>query len=205
MYSEKEKIILRVAEDSFLHYGFKKTGVDAIANRLGISKKTIYKFFPTKVDLLNAVVENVKTRLSSALEEALTMRGNAVVKLYRVAEIVAERSSKITPFWLEDLRLNVPETWEDIEKFRREVFQKEMIELTERAKKEGLIVKKPTAVILTVILSAIEASVHPDFVLNNNLSARDSLKLSLEIVFAGILTAKGKKAFKQFEKAKRKK
>jgi AcrR family transcriptional regulator len=56
MYSEKEKIILRVAEDSFLHYGFKKTGVDAIANRLGISKKTIYKFFPTKVDLLNAVV-----------------------------------------------------------------------------------------------------------------------------------------------------
>ena len=44
---EKNKIIERT-EDKFFRDGFYKTTMDEIATDLSMSKKTIYKFFPSK-------------------------------------------------------------------------------------------------------------------------------------------------------------
>ena len=45
----REKI-LDTAGNMFLNYGFKSVTMDDIANEIGISKKTIYKYFQNKVE-----------------------------------------------------------------------------------------------------------------------------------------------------------
>jgi AcrR family transcriptional regulator len=53
--TEEEKIISYTTTE-FLTNGFYKTSMDQLAKGMKISKKTIYKFFPSKSVLLNKVV-----------------------------------------------------------------------------------------------------------------------------------------------------
>ena len=48
--------ILKKAGDIFLKLGFKSVTMDDIANELAISKKTIYKFFKNKEELVDDTV-----------------------------------------------------------------------------------------------------------------------------------------------------
>ena len=49
----REKIIHNASE-LFITYGFKSVTMDDIANKLGISKKTIYQHFENKTKLVEA-------------------------------------------------------------------------------------------------------------------------------------------------------
>lgn len=60
--AESEQIsarILNAAKTLFLHDGYEKTSMDAIAAELGISKRTLYSRFSNKADLFEAVVAEV--------------------------------------------------------------------------------------------------------------------------------------------------
>lgn len=50
--------ILVVARDVFVAQGFDATSVAEIAVRLGVAEGTVFKYFPTKRDLLNRVIEH---------------------------------------------------------------------------------------------------------------------------------------------------
>jgi TetR/AcrR family transcriptional repressor of mexJK operon len=56
---ERRARILEAATELFLAAGYGDTSVDAILERSGGSKATLYSYFPTKEDLFRAVIENV--------------------------------------------------------------------------------------------------------------------------------------------------
>jgi AcrR family transcriptional regulator len=47
-----KKTILKEAEEKFIRFGFAKVPMDEISNYLGISKKTLYKLFQSKEELI---------------------------------------------------------------------------------------------------------------------------------------------------------
>lgn len=55
---ERSQEILVVARDVFVAQGFHSTAVTEIASRLGVAEGTVFKYFPTKRDLLNRVIEH---------------------------------------------------------------------------------------------------------------------------------------------------
>jgi AcrR family transcriptional regulator len=55
---DKRREIVRQAFDRFYDGGFHATGVDAVLAESGISKRTLYKYFPTKDDLIEAVLDH---------------------------------------------------------------------------------------------------------------------------------------------------
>ncbi|WP_420466122.1 TetR/AcrR family transcriptional regulator [Panacagrimonas sp.] len=59
MTSDKRtREILAVARDVFVTHGFHATAVTEIASRLGVAEGTVFKYFPTKRELLNRVIEH---------------------------------------------------------------------------------------------------------------------------------------------------
>ncbi len=64
----KDKILQKAA-DMFLNLGFKSVTMDDIAGEMGISKKTIYAHFPTKLKLVQAatfyVIDNINETIST--------------------------------------------------------------------------------------------------------------------------------------------
>ncbi|OPY88441.1 MAG: HTH-type transcriptional regulator TtgR [Smithella sp. PtaU1.Bin162] len=56
--AETRQQIIDVAYNLFYQSGFMRTGVDAIANAAGITKRTLYQYFGCKDELIEAVLEH---------------------------------------------------------------------------------------------------------------------------------------------------
>ena len=56
--------IVRAAEDCFVEYGIKGTTMERIAEKMHVSKRTLYEFFPDKASLLR---DCLKERMESSL------------------------------------------------------------------------------------------------------------------------------------------
>jgi AcrR family transcriptional regulator len=54
---EKKQEIVRIAAELFEELGYERTSMSAIAARVGGSKATLYGYFPSKEDLLRAVLD----------------------------------------------------------------------------------------------------------------------------------------------------
>ena len=54
--SAKKQDIIRLAYDVFYKHGFHATGVDKLLNDSGISKRTMYKYFRSKEELIAATI-----------------------------------------------------------------------------------------------------------------------------------------------------
>ena len=58
----KDKIV-ELGEEKFFREGFYKTRMDDVAIELRMSKKTIYKYFPTKTDLVMEVAHHFTKKM----------------------------------------------------------------------------------------------------------------------------------------------
>ena len=65
--SAKKQDIIEHAYRCFYEGGFHATGIDTVMADTGISKRTLYKYFPSKEDLIEAVLD----RYGDNVEEAL--------------------------------------------------------------------------------------------------------------------------------------
>ena len=83
MSNDKEKI-LKTASDVFFSRGFYKIPVDDIASLLKMSKKTIYKHFATKEDLVREVACLFIKTHSNNISNIINSEYNAVEKLFYI-------------------------------------------------------------------------------------------------------------------------
>ncbi len=197
---DKKKKILTAARGEFLRYGYKKATVDDISQALGISKKTLYQYFPTKKDLLLAVVKDIQTNIATELKNILRLHENAVVKLFLFSQVIGKQIQNFNEALIRDIQTHHGNIWEEIENFRREIITKNFNKLLKQGKKEGLIIDSPETVVINLLLSSAESVTDKNFILNNNISIQAALRASLEIIINGILTPKGRKLFNKAKK-----
>lgn len=69
--NEKAQAILTVAHELFYQNGFNATGVDTIMAQAGISKRTLYKYYRSKEELIVAVIERYHQTSFSSLKAAI--------------------------------------------------------------------------------------------------------------------------------------
>jgi len=85
----KEKI-LHTATDLFLNFGFKSITMDEIAKTLSISKKTIYTFYKTKTELVEASVFMIFEQISTGINTICSLKKNPIQELFDVKEFIID-------------------------------------------------------------------------------------------------------------------
>jgi TetR/AcrR family transcriptional repressor of mexJK operon len=90
---DRLKRVVEAAAEQFIQQGFARASVDAIAKASGISKVTIYSYFPTKEALFEAAVGSCTEVVLGSLppealnpgdpESALSMIGESFLRLMR--------------------------------------------------------------------------------------------------------------------------
>jgi len=83
----KEKI-LRKASEMFLNLGFKSVTMDDIASELGMSKKTIYSHFPTKLKLVQATTFFVMDNVNEAICNILSADLNPIEEVFTIKSVI---------------------------------------------------------------------------------------------------------------------
>ena len=196
--NEKEKIS-NYSQEVFFKSGFYKITMDEIAQGLRISKKTIYKYFPSKNLLLENVINAFMNSTKKRLLKNIAAQVNSIMKIKALIEVFAELSLKLNQKLLYDLQTHIPELWESVEKFRGELIKKIWEDIINQGKEEGYIVDKPNDIIITVILSSIRSIINPTFLLHHNYSMSEAFKITFDLLIQGLLTAEGLKVYNKIE------
>jgi TetR/AcrR family transcriptional repressor of mexJK operon len=79
--SEKSQSILEAAQKRFARYGLAKVTMDEIAQDLGMSKASLYYYFPTKESIFRAVIAQEQERFIQAMQAILSQAVSAGEKL----------------------------------------------------------------------------------------------------------------------------
>lgn len=202
-----ESRILDVSYRLFLKHGYKNTTMDDISQALAISKKTLYKYFPGKLELLAASFDLLKTKLSVKVE---SLFGNKYIsfttKLKSFLAIVAADLAPINSQLLEDLRDHAPEVWVDLQDYIRDSAYLRFQKLIEEGIEKGQVTPgiNKTMIIL-VYASAIQSLIDPKFLAQFPLEMREKMALNtseifdqtIQIIYQGILTEEAREAFQK--------
>jgi TetR/AcrR family transcriptional regulator, cholesterol catabolism regulator len=87
----------------FFEEGIKSFTMDVICRRLGIAKKTLYKEFANKKELVNAMFYKEFNCSKQELKFALSQCGNPVQQLYAFFGFLSRRQNKLSSATLFDL------------------------------------------------------------------------------------------------------
>jgi len=194
---EDQNKIIEHTEEKFFRDGFYKTTMDEIASELKMSKKTIYKFFPSKDELVMAIAKFFMNKMKSQILPALSTDKNAIEKLADLINILAKASEKISTKRMEEIKRHYPGLWIEIDRFRTEMMFGNITKVIDQGKKEGLFIDYPTNIVMNVLVASVRNIVNPDFILNNNFSIIEAARYAFRIIIGGIVTDKGKKIFNQ--------
>ncbi|WP_440879991.1 TetR/AcrR family transcriptional regulator [Tenacibaculum sp. C7A-26P2] len=106
-----EDKILEIAGELFLTLGFKSVTMDDIASKMGISKKTLYKYFSNKITLINATTASFQNSIEKAISFVKSQNYNAIEEEFAVKAIFDEmfKNAKDSPMF--QLKKYYPETY----------------------------------------------------------------------------------------------
>jgi len=113
--------ILDAAQARFFAHGFSRVTMDALAADLGMSKKTLYRHFPGKEPLLQAVMARFTRGIAREMDRVLRDRSRDFPsRLAGILDALGRRLVLLDRSFLEDMGRHAPRVWARIEAFRRE-------------------------------------------------------------------------------------
>jgi len=179
----KDRIINATFELAKIH-GFRKFTIDDIAKHLGISKKTIYKNFETKEEIidgvLSRVLNKVKEKTLSAIDCETTWHGKMR------AAILCHHIDKIPIETLNEIKNIFPNKGHKIEDFK--LFKQSLISsMLEEGKCKNFIRSNVSIEVVLIILErTIPSITNYEFLSNHNYRLNESIDSLINIIFDGI-------------------
>ncbi len=198
MNEEKEKIII-FASEKFLRGGFYRTTMDEIAAEMHISKKTIYRNFSSKEELVIEVAKRVLHQNAFMIEKEVKSECNPVEKLCRIIEIVGKILMKMSDTVVGDIHHYSPKVWNQIDEFRTKKMTEYLTYIISAGQQQSLFVKKNPEIMISIFIASVRSIVNPQFIINNRFTMAEALRETVEILMNGILTEKGKKVFNKLK------
>jgi len=130
--------IIQTAADLFLNLGFKSVTMDDIANKLGISKKTIYSHFSTKTKLVEASTFYIISNISCGIESINKQKMNPIVELFEIKKFAMNnlKDEKSSPQY--QLKKYYPEVFASVQKTHLQIMEGSVTTNLERGIKDGL-------------------------------------------------------------------
>jgi TetR/AcrR family transcriptional regulator len=120
--------LLEAALDLFVEKGFTATRAEEVAARAGVSKGTLFRYFPSKEQLLNAVVrENIARHLAVWNDELEDFEGSAAEMIRSCFRVWWERIGKTRSAGVTKLIVSEASNFPQL----AATYQREVIEPTE--------------------------------------------------------------------------
>jgi len=101
---EKFGSMLEQIKEMFFELGIKNLNMDDISRKLGISKKTLYRFVTSKEDLIEKLFEYEQLKWEESSTGIGNQGVNAIEKLFNVSLLIYEEMKRFNPMLMFELR-----------------------------------------------------------------------------------------------------
>jgi TetR/AcrR family transcriptional regulator, cholesterol catabolism regulator len=189
--STRQRIVAG-ARHHFFAYGFRGVTMDDLAAQLGMSKKTLYAHFRSKIVLLEAVVMDKFHDVQNDLQEILESRSSDFPgTLHRMVTTIQEHIGEIQPTFLRDIERGVPGISKLVESRRREIINNYFGKLLEEGRRAGIIRKDiPLGLVVDLLIGARQIIMDPEKLERLGLTPRACFSALITIILEGVITGR---------------
>ncbi|MAU16012.1 MAG: hypothetical protein CMH46_10800 [Muricauda sp.] len=138
----KKDIILEKASKMVNTYGIRSLSMDDVAKACGVSKRTIYKYFQNKSDLIDQVVTMKINTFREKLEEISTNSDNAVIELDLFFKVYKKSISSYSPTFLWEFKRHNLDFFAKVSEVNHNIILPFVLKNIERGQHEGLYKKE---------------------------------------------------------------
>lgn len=112
--------ILEKSRDLFMKYGLKSVTMDDLAQRMGISKKTIYQHIDNKADLVHQTIMMFTCEEEAAIAKIRDVADDAIHEMLLIAKHATQMMRGINPSAIYDLKKYYRKSWDTMEKMTQQ-------------------------------------------------------------------------------------
>jgi TetR/AcrR family transcriptional regulator, cholesterol catabolism regulator len=197
---EPKERIINLAEDKFLQHGFNKVTLDELSGNLGISKKTMYKFFPSKEILVRTMMRMIMKRMEKSVSDIVDSDKPVIEKFAALMLVVGNLAGKISRAFQMDVQRFTPTLWKEVDKFRNEMILTRVARLMSEAKAEGKFrTDVNEMVVIMMFVNSVQAIVNPEVLSQNSFSPKEAMYTIFHVIIEGALTEEARKEFLQYK------
>ncbi|ANU17994.1 TetR family transcriptional regulator [Planococcus maritimus] len=180
----KNRIIQAFIEET-RNNGIKFT-MDDLAKRLGISKRTLYENFSSKLEILETIIDQAFSEYNSRAQairedEALDLQE----KIHQLIVLIPTHNDFFDLRVLEQLRRYYPEQWQRVD---REMNQwDDLKQLLEEGMDNGLIKRQNIDLLMKMILNVVNISLDQQFFSEQSISIKEAVETMSELLLDGFV------------------
>ena len=186
--------IVAAARGHFFAHGFRSVTMDDLAAELGMSKKTLYAQFPSKTDLIRAVLLAKLHSVETDLDAIQTgSSADALGALHQLLACMQRHTEEVQPPFVRDMRRESPELFKLVEERRRQIIQRYFGRIFDQGRRAGIVRKDiSTQVIVEILLGAVQAVMNPAKIEELGLEPKTGYAAITSVILDGVMTKKAK-------------
>ena len=191
--------ILNHAQNLFLRNGIKSVSMDDIAADMAMSKKTLYKWFENKDQIVQAGMSKLLDGTQCECTNMMEAATSAIDELFRMMEWTKQQFSNVHPSIFYDLQKFHPGTWQLWLAHKNEFILAQIIQNLRRGIAEGLFrADLDVDVLARLRLSQIELLFDSDVFPPRQFGNERVSQALLEHFMLGVATLKGHRLINQY-------
>ena len=199
--AEMEDRILGKAAELFIDNGVKSVTMDEIARELGMSKKTIYAYFETKTQLIEATSLFIFEKIASGIREIKSRKLNPIEELFTIRNFIllSLREDKSSPEF--QLKKYYPEIFARLRAKQKSLVESSLLDNIRRGVAEEIYRKGMNEDFIARMYFIGMTGIKDQVIFPKELFGSEELtELFLEYHLRAIVTAKGLEIVNNFVK-----
>ena len=183
------KKVLLSARNLFFSFGYSKVTMDELASELNMSKRTLYQLYNSKNRLLEAVIYDFFQEFQENINKIINNQNkNALASLKQIIFLIQKQTTKFSIHGFEDIRKNNSQAWQLISNLREKMFNSQLREILNQAKKENNLREDiDVEIIILIILNTIQSVVNPEIISQLSYSTEDVIEMLSKFIISGII------------------
>lgn len=168
--------ILAACRDLARSRGFKSLTVDELAEQAGISKRTLYRYFRSKEEIIEAAFDEFMQEMLADMDKVIysgddpsDIIANAINLLLTKGQVI------LHPQGLNDLQRYYPHLWAKVDTLRTGRIMALFGTLNQNGwlnLEEGI----DSRIAAAVVIASIHSIINPEFILNNQLTVEQTIR-----------------------------
>lgn len=185
---ERSRRILEEAEQLAFEVGYRGFIMDILAQRLRMSKKTVYEYFSSKDELFTTALNHRARKILVRMQEILELDVDAMTKLYLMSKHIADEVSYIKPSLVNEVELFFPEVFEVYSDFYQKLVDG-IIGIVDEGTRKGEFRSDVNPVVFAFLMQGIvELSSNPYLLIESGLSLDEVFSAFMSILMEGIVS-----------------
>ena len=162
--------ILNTASNMFLNLGFKSVTMDDIAQEMGVSKKTIYKYYKNKQSLIESTTSSLHDSYLSAIKNIEDKKFNPIQENFEIQKVFKEMFKNVSSSPVYQLKKYYPKIHEKRKEKEIYTFLECFKENIKRGVDEGYYRKETDVNLCAQFYFYLVLSIHENTVKNDDIS-----------------------------------